>query len=93
MPWWKFDKNQKGFVNFSKIIPKEERGRTGSEKNEPGDTKTSRGGIEVSQEVETTLKDKIKKEETPAETKSDLEYLKELLATSNDLLDLIQSMK
>jgi hypothetical protein len=29
------------------------------------------------------------KKETPAETKSDLEYLKELLATSNDLLDLI----
>jgi DNA polymerase III sliding clamp (beta) subunit (PCNA family) len=30
-----------------------------------------------------------KKEETPAESKSDLEYLNELLATSNDLLDLI----
>jgi hypothetical protein len=29
------------------------------------------------------------KKETPAETKSDLEYLKDLLATSNDLLDLI----
>ena len=40
-------------------IPKEERGRTGSAKNEPGDTKTTRGGIEVSQEVESTLKDKI----------------------------------
>jgi len=40
-------------------IPKEERGRTGSAKNEPGDTKTTRGGIEVSQEVENTLKDKI----------------------------------
>ena len=42
-------------------IPKEERGRTGSAKNEPGDTKTTRGGIEVSQEVESTLKDKIEK--------------------------------
>ncbi len=40
-------------------IPKEERGRTGSAKNEPGDTKTTRGGIEVSEEVEKTLKDKI----------------------------------
>jgi hypothetical protein len=40
-------------------IPKEERGRTGSAKNKPGDTKTTRGGIEVSQEVESTLKDKI----------------------------------
>jgi hypothetical protein len=42
-------------------IPKEERGRTGSAKNEPGDTKTTRGGIEVSEEVEGTLKDKIEK--------------------------------
>lgn len=42
-------------------IPKEERGRTGSAKNEPGDTKTTRGGIEVSAEVEQTLKDKIAK--------------------------------
>ncbi len=40
-------------------IPKEERGRTGSEKNEPGDSKTTRGGVEVSQEVEKTLKEKI----------------------------------
>ena len=40
-------------------IPKEERGRTGSAKNEPGDSKTTRGGVEVSQEVEATLRDKI----------------------------------
>jgi hypothetical protein len=40
-------------------IPKEERGRTGSAKNEPGDSKTTRGGVEVSEEVEKTLKDKI----------------------------------
>ena len=40
-------------------IPKEERGRTGSAKNEPGDSTTTRGGVEVSQEVEGTLKDKI----------------------------------
>ena len=42
-------------------IPKEERGRTGSAKNEPGDSKTTRGGVEVSEEVEGTLKDKIAK--------------------------------
>jgi len=42
-------------------IPKEDRGRTGSVKNEPGDSKTTRGGVEVSQEVEGTLKDKIAK--------------------------------
>jgi DNA polymerase III sliding clamp (beta) subunit (PCNA family) len=35
------------------------------------------------------LFDNKPKKETPAETKSDLEYLNELLATSNDLLDLI----
>ena len=40
-------------------IPKAERGRTGSAKNEPGDTKTTRGGIEVSAEVEKTLEGKI----------------------------------
>jgi hypothetical protein len=40
-------------------IPKEERGRTGSTKNEPGDSTTTRGGVEVSQEVENSLKDKI----------------------------------
>jgi hypothetical protein len=40
-------------------IPKEERGRTGSDKNKPGDTTTTRGGIEVSEEVEKSLKDKI----------------------------------
>ena len=40
-------------------IPKEERGRTGSAKNEPGDSTTTRGGVEVSQEVEATLRDKI----------------------------------
>ena len=42
-------------------IPKEDRGRTGSAKNEPGDSKTTRGGVEVSEEVEGTLKDKIAK--------------------------------
>lgn len=42
-------------------IPKEERGRTGSAKNEPGDSTTTRGGVEVSAEVESTLKDKIAK--------------------------------
>ena len=40
-------------------IPKEERGRTASAKNEPGDSTTTRGGVEVSQEVEATLRDKI----------------------------------
>ena len=40
-------------------IPKEDRGRTGSAKNEPGDSTTTRGGVEVSAEVENTLKDKI----------------------------------
>ena len=51
-------------------IPKEERGRTGSAKNKPGDTKTTRGGIEVSQEVEKTLKDKIEEhnKSNPQET-------------------------
>jgi len=60
-------------------IPEEERGRTGSEKNEPGDTKTSRGGIEVSEEVETSLKDKIKEhnEKNPQDSqKADLGMLK-----------------
>ena len=42
-------------------IPKEERGRTGSAKNEPGDSTTTRGGVEVSAEVEKTLRDKIAK--------------------------------
>jgi hypothetical protein len=40
-------------------IPKEERGRTGSAKNEPGDSTTTRGGVEVPDSVEKTLKDKI----------------------------------
>jgi hypothetical protein len=40
-------------------IPKEERGRTGSDKNKAGDSTTTRGGVEVSQEVEATLRDKI----------------------------------
>jgi hypothetical protein len=60
-------------------IPEEERGRTGSDKNEPGDTTTSRGGIEVSAEVEKTLKDKIAKhnEENPQDSqKADLGMLK-----------------
>lgn len=60
-------------------IPKEERGRTGSEKNEPGDTTTSRGGIEVSEEVEASLKDKIKEhnEKNPQDSqKADLGMLK-----------------
>lgn len=60
-------------------IPKAERGRTGSEKNEPGDTKTSRGGIEVSEEVEKSLKDKIKEhnEKNPQDSqKADLGMLK-----------------
>ena len=60
-------------------IPKEERGRTGSAKNKEGDTKTSRGGIEVSQEVESTLKDKIKEhnEKNPQDSqKADLGMLK-----------------
>ena len=42
-------------------IPKEERGRTGSAVNEPGDSTTTRGGVEVSAEVEKTLRDKIAK--------------------------------
>ena len=51
-------------------IPKEERGRTGSAKNEPGDTKNTRGGIEVSEEVEKSLKDKIEEhnKKNPQET-------------------------
>lgn len=60
-------------------IPEEERGRTGSDKNEPGDTKTSRGGIEVPADVEKTLKDKIAKhnEDNPQDSqKADLGMLK-----------------
>jgi len=60
-------------------IPKEERGREGSAKNKEGDTKTSRGGIEVSQEVEKTLKDKIEehnKKNTQDSQKADLGMLK-----------------
>ena len=60
-------------------IPKEERGRTGSAKNKPGDTKTTRGGIEVPAEVEKTLKEKIKEhnEKYPEDyKKADLGMLK-----------------
>jgi hypothetical protein len=60
-------------------IPKEERGREGSDKNKAGDTKTTRGGIEVSQEVEKTLKDKVKEhnEKNPQDSqKADLGMLK-----------------
>jgi hypothetical protein len=69
------------FQEFAPIqrIPKEERGREGSDKNKPGDTKTSRGGIEVSQEVEKTLKDKIEEhnKKNPQDSqKADLGMLK-----------------
>ena len=60
-------------------IPKEERGREGSAKNKEGDTKTTRGGIEVSQEVEKTLKDKIEEhnKKNPQDSqKADLGMLK-----------------
>jgi hypothetical protein len=60
-------------------IPKEERGREGSAKNKEGDTKTSRGGIEVSEEVEKTLKDKIEEhnKKNPQDSqKADLGMLK-----------------
>ena len=40
-------------------IPKEERGRTGSAVNKPGDSTTTRGGTTVPDSVEKTLKDKI----------------------------------
>lgn len=40
-------------------IPKEDRGRTGSAKNKPGDSTTTRGGTTVPDSVEKTLKDKI----------------------------------
>ena len=42
-------------------IPKEDRGRTGSAKNEAGDSTTTRGGTTVPESVEKTLKDKIEK--------------------------------
>ena len=60
-------------------IPEEERGRTGSDKNEPGDSTTTRGGVEVSEEVEKTLKDKIAKHnaDNPQDSqKADLGMLK-----------------
>ena len=60
-------------------IPKKERGRTGSDVNKPGDTKTSRGGIEVPADVEATLKDKVKEhnEKNPQDSqKADLGMLK-----------------
>ena len=60
-------------------IPKEERGKTGSDKNEPGDTKSSRGGIEVTAEVEQTLRDKIKEhnDKNPQDSqKADMGMLK-----------------
>lgn len=52
-------------------IPKEERGRTGSAKNKPGDSTGTRGGVEVPAEVEKTLKDKIAEhnEKYPEDTK------------------------
>lgn len=40
-------------------IPKEDRGRTGSDKNKAGDSTTTRGGTTVPESVEKTLKDKI----------------------------------
>ena len=51
-------------------IPKEERGRTGSAVNEPGDSTTTRGGTTVPDSVEKTLKDKIAKhnESNPQES-------------------------
>lgn len=60
-------------------IPEKERGREGSDKNKEGDTKTSRGGIEVSEEVEKTLKDKIEEhnKKNPQDSqKADLGMLK-----------------
>lgn len=60
-------------------IPKSERGREGSDKNKPGDTKTSRGGIEVSEEVEKSLKEKIdehNKKNPQDSQKADLGMLK-----------------
>ena len=60
-------------------IPQKERGREGSDKNKEGDTTTSSGGIEVSQEVEKTLKDKIEehnKKNTQDSQKADLGMLK-----------------
>ena len=40
-------------------IPKEDRGRTGSDTNKAGDSTTTRGGTTVPDDVEKTLKDKI----------------------------------
>ena len=40
-------------------IPKEDRGRTGSDTNKAGDSTTTRGGTTVPESVEKTLKDKI----------------------------------
>jgi hypothetical protein len=40
-------------------IPKEDRGRTGSDTNKAGDSTTTRGGTTVPDSVEKTLKDKI----------------------------------
>ena len=60
-------------------IPQEERGREGSDKNKEGDTTTSRGGIEVTEEVEKTLKDKIEEhnKKNPQDSqKADLGMLK-----------------
>lgn len=60
-------------------IPEEERGRTGSDKNKPGDTKTTRGGIEVPADVEDTLKKKVAEhnEKNPQDSqKADLGMLK-----------------
>lgn len=51
-------------------IPKEERGRTGSKVNKPGDSTTTRGGTTVPDSVEKTLKDKaaIHNEQNPQDS-------------------------
>jgi hypothetical protein len=51
-------------------IPKEDRGRTGSDTNKPGDSTTTRGGTTDPDSVEKTLKDKIAKhnESNPQES-------------------------
>lgn len=45
--------------------------------------------VKTNKIIEKKIEQSVKKEQTPAENKSDLEYLNDLLSTSKDLLDLI----
>ena len=78
-------------VKLTKEIVKEKWGLPAKEKREWLDSLNEKDYQFAVTEMANISVDAVSepKKETPAESKSDLEYLNELLATSNDLLDLI----